>query len=210
MNRNINAVIFDLGAVIINIDFNRTISEFNKISHIAFENIFNPTQQSELFTRFETGKISPDDFFSRLRNEINYRGHDDDLIFAWNAMLLDIPEERLDTLVSVKQKYNTFLLSNTNEPHIAVIERNLYLEHGVKNFEDYFDKIYYSCRVNMRKPDKEIFELVLKENELDPAQTVFIDDSIQHVQAAGACGINAHLLPKNMDVTELLKELHLV
>ncbi|MCE3226307.1 MAG: family hydrolase [Bacteroidetes bacterium] len=210
MNRDVNAIIFDLGAVIINLDFNKTIDAFNKLSDVRFESIFNHASQSDYFFHLETGKISPEEFFALLKKEINYAGHDDELIFAWNSMLLDVPEERLDALVSAKQKYNTFLLSNTNEPHIAVIERNLYLEHGVKHFEDYFDKIYYSCRVNMRKPDKEIFELVLKENELDPAKTVFIDDSMQHVQAAGACGINAYLLPQNMDVTELMKELKLI
>jgi putative hydrolase of the HAD superfamily len=62
----------------------------------------------------------------------------------------------------------------------------------------------------MRKPDKEIFEFVLQENNLDPAETVFIDDSIQHVQGAGACGINSYLLPKNMEVGQLLKELKLL
>ena len=125
-------------------------------------------------------------------------------------MLLDVPEKRLDTLVDMKQNYNTFLLSNTNETHITSFEHSLYLQHGVKNFKDYFDEVYYSCRMGMRKPDKEIFETVLRKNKLKPEETIFIDDSIQHVQGAGQCGINAHLLPKNMEVTELLKQLNLL
>jgi putative hydrolase of the HAD superfamily len=208
--KHIQNIIFDLGGVIINLDIEKTIREFNRISSIPFESIYTQAQQSEIFDLLDRGKIQPQDFFNRLRKEINFKGHEDDLIFAWNAMLLDVPEHRLDTLVSAKQNYNTFLLSNTNEPHICVFEKNLKQQHGVKNFEDYFDKVYYSCRINMRKPDKEIFEFVLQENNLDPAETVFIDDSIQHVQGAGACGINSYLLPKNMEVGQLLKELKLL
>ena len=102
------------------------------------------------------------------------------------------------------------MLSNTCEPHISAFENDLYIRHGVKNFDDYFDKVYYSCRMGLRKPDKEIFEFVLKENDLVPEETVFIDDSIQHVKGAGECGINAYLLPKNMEVGNLLKELKLL
>lgn len=208
--KNIKNIIFDLGGVIINLDINKTISEFNKISEVKFDDIYTQAQQSELFNSFDKGIISPEEFFELLRKEIRYEGHEDDLIFAWNAMLMDIPEKRLDVLVQAKQNYNTFLLSNTNEPHVAVFERNLYLEHGVKNFEDYFDKVYYSCRMSMRKPDKDIFEFVLRDNDLVPSETVFIDDSIQHVKGAGDCGINAYLLPKNMEVGDLLKELRLL
>lgn len=182
----------------------------NRISHVPFERLYTQAQQNEIFNLLDKGQISNQDFFDRLRLELNYRGNDLDLINAWNAMLLDVPEHRLDVLVDAKQNYNTFLLSNTCEPHISVFEHDLYMEHGVKNFEDYFDKVYYSCRVGMRKPDKEIFELVLRENDLNPQETVFIDDSIQHVQGAGACGINAYLLPKNMEIGTLLKELQLL
>jgi putative hydrolase of the HAD superfamily len=101
-------------------------------------------------------------------------------------------------------------LSNTNESHIKVFESDLYSEYGVKNFEDYFDKLYYSCRIGLRKPDKEIFEYVLTKNKLNPSETVFIDDSIQHVKSAGECGINAFLLEPNMEVNDLLKSLNLL
>ena len=208
--KKVQNIIFDLGGVIINIDIKRTLSEFNKLSRVPFESLYTQAKQTELFNQFDKGEISPEKFFKLIRKEIKYSGDEMSLIYAWNAMLLDVPEERLETLVDAKQNYNTFLLSNTNEPHIAVFEYDLYHVHGVKNFEDYFDKVYYSCRVGMRKPDKEFFELVLNENKLIPAETVFIDDSIQHVQGAGACGINAYLLQKNMEVGDLLKELKLL
>ena len=149
-------------------------------------------------------------FFEQLKTKLDYKGDTEDLLNAWNAMILDIPEHRLDTLVEAKQNYNTFLLSNTNEPHIKIFEHDLYTEHGVKHFSDYFDKLYYSCRIGLRKPDKEIFEFVLNQNKLIASETVFIDDSIQHIKGAGECGINAFLLEPNMEVADLLNSLKLL
>lgn len=208
--KHIKNIIFDLGGVIINLDVNKTISEFNALSYMPFEALYTQATQSDLFNAFDKGAISNEEFFKEVRKQIRYEGPENNLHRAWNAMLLDIPEKRLDVLVNMKQNYNTFLLSNTSEPHIAAFEHDLYLKHGVKNFNDYFDEVYYSCRVGMRKPDKEIFEFVLEKNNLKPEETVFIDDSIQHVKGAGECGISAFLLPKNAEIGEFLKELGLL
>lgn len=208
--QHIKNIIFDLGGVIINLDTTKTIAEFNKLSYMPFEAIYTQAGQNSLFDDFDKGHVSTEDFFDELRKELRYTGPDIDLLKAWNAMLLDVPEKRLDTLVTMKQNYNTFLLSNTCEPHIAAFEHDLYLKHGVKNFNDYFDEVYYSCRMGMRKPNKEIFEFVLETNNLKPEETVFIDDSIQHVKGAGECGISAFLLPKGDEITDFLKGLGLL
>ncbi|MDP1800871.1 MAG: HAD family phosphatase [Bacteroidota bacterium] len=208
--QHIKNIIFDLGGVIINLDTTKTIAEFNKLSYMPFEAIYTQAGQNSLFDDFDKGHISTEEFFDELRKELRYTGPDIDLLKAWNAMLLDVPEKRLDTLVTMKQNYNTFLLSNTCEPHIAAFEHDLYLKHGVKNFNDYFDEVYYSCRMGMRKPNKEIFEFVLETNNLKPEETVFIDDSIQHVKGAGECGISAFLLPKGDEITDFLKGLGLL
>lgn len=206
----IKNVIFDLGGVIINLDVNKTITEFNKLGSIQFDKIYTQQGQIELFNSLDKGEIGTDTFLDELKKLILYKGDKSELLYAWNAMLMDVPEYRLDLLIEMKHKYNTFLLSNTCEPHIEAFEDNLEKSYGVKNFNDYFDKVYYSCRVGMRKPDKEIFEHVLRDNHLKPAETVFIDDSIQHIKGAGECGINAYLLEKNMEISILLKQLKLL
>jgi glucose-1-phosphatase len=208
--QHIKNIIFDLGGVIINLDVNKTISEFNSLSYMPFEAIYTQANQNEVFNAFDKGIISTEEFFSEIRKQIRYEGPEFELKKAWNAMLLDVPDRRLDVLVKMKQNYNTFLLSNTCEPHVTAFEHDLYLKHGVKNFNDYFDEVYYSCRMGMRKPDREIFEFVLDKNNLKPEETVFIDDSIQHVKGAGECGISAFLLPKNAEIGEFLKELGLI
>lgn len=208
--QGIKNIIFDLGGVIINLDTQKTITEFTRLTGKQFDKIYSPASQIDLFNQFDKGLIQEFDFFERLKQELQFKGHAAELIRAWNAMLLDVPEERLDILVEMKHNYNTYLLSNTCETHIESFEEDLYKVHGIKNFNDYFDKVYYSCRVGLRKPDKEIFELVLNENNLKPEETVFIDDSPQHVKGAGACGINAYLLQKNMEIGDLLEELKLL
>ncbi len=208
--QHIKNIIFDLGGVIINLDINKTIQGFNKLSYMPFEAIYTQAEQSDIFNKFDKGIISSEEFFLEIRKYLRFEGSEIELLKAWNAMLLDVPEKRLNALVKTKQNYNTFLLSNTCEPHINAFEHDLYIKHGVKNFNDYFDEVYYSCRIGMRKPDAEIFEFVLEKNNLNPKETVFIDDSVQHVKGAGACGINAFLLPKNTEIGEFLKELNLI
>ena len=125
-------------------------------------------------------------------------------------MLLDFPKERLDLLQKLKSKYRLFLLSNTNEIHITEFEKSLHKTHGYKNLESFFEKVYYSCRVKMRKPNIDIFELVLHENDLNAEETLFIDDSPQHIEGALKTGIKAVLLNKNEEVESLLNDRGLI
>jgi FMN phosphatase YigB (HAD superfamily) len=206
----VKSIIFDLGGVIINLDQQRTIEAFNRISETPFQEVYSSATQSALFSHFDKGELNTAAFFSELKKLIRHSGPDEELLTAWNAMLLDIPQSRLDMLVNARQKYKTFLLSNTCEPHIEEINKYLYNEHGVRNFSDYFEKTYYSCRVGLRKPDPEIFRLVLRENSLLANETVFIDDTVQHVKAAGECGIRAYLLPPGTETEDLLAELKLL
>lgn len=206
----IKNIIFDLGGVIINLDIPKTISEFNKISAQPFESIYTQLQQTPIFDLFDKGHISESEFFLELRQYLKSNVSDGDILYAWNAMLLDFPKHRLELLSELKNNYRIFLLSNTNETHINQFEADLYQQHGYKNLEPFFEKVYYSCRMGMRKPDTEIFETVLKENKLNSSETIFIDDSPQHVNGALKIGIKAHLLPKGKDVKELLQDLKLI
>jgi len=205
----IKNIIFDLGGVIINLDIPKTITEYNKLSQKPFESIYTQLQQSPVFDLFDKGKISETDFFNELSKSIQSKTSLDQLKFAWNAMLLDFPIHRLELLTQLKKRYRLFLLSNTNETHITTFEADLYNQHGYKNLEPFFEKVYYSCRMGMRKPDTEIFDFVLKENNLNPNETLFIDDSPQHVEGAIKIGIQAKLLEKTKDVSLLLSELKL-
>ena len=206
----IKNIIFDLGGVIINLDINKTINEFNKLSNKPFESIYTQLQQTSIFDDFDKGHISESEFFNELQIALDAHISTDNLLLAWNAMLLDFPKRRLDLLQKLKPHYRLFLLSNTNETHIAEFEDALFKQHGFKNLEPFFETVYYSCRMGKRKPNADIFMDVLSSNNLNAQETLFIDDSPQHIVGASSTGIQAKLLAKNREVEDLLAELGLI
>jgi putative hydrolase of the HAD superfamily len=206
----IKNIIFDLGGVIINLDINKTISEFNKLSITPFDAIYTQLQQTPLFDNFDTGEISEKVYFQELKQKLDSSVSKENLMDAWNAMLLDFPINRLQLLQKLKPNYRLFLLSNTNETHVTEFEQSLFKQHGHKNLESFFEKVYYSCRINKRKPNTDIFDFVLNQHQLISNETLFIDDSPQHIEGALKLGIKAHLLQKNKEVEDLLKDLKLI
>ena len=207
--KQIKNIIFDLGGVIINLDINKTIQEFNKLSKMPFESIYSQLQQTPIFDKFDKGEISDSIFFNELQKTLGLPISKEKLTFAWNAMLLDFPKNRLDLLQKLKPNYRLFLLSNTNETHITEFETILFKQHGYKNLESFFETVYYSCRMGKRKPNTDIFNYVLNTHNLNPQETLFIDDSPQHVDGALKTGIQAKLLDKNKEVIDLINDLDL-
>jgi putative hydrolase of the HAD superfamily len=121
---------------------------------------------------------------------------------AWNAMLLDLPENRLAVIQSLKKEYSIYLLSNTNAIHISAIKKYLG-ESAYTNFYNLFNKVYYSHEIGFRKPNKEAFQLILKENNLKANEVLFIDDSPQHIQGAKKLGIKTYHLKDQEEITTL-------
>ncbi|RZK46045.1 MAG: HAD family hydrolase, partial [Pedobacter sp.] len=113
---------------------------------------------------------------------------------AWNSLLLGVSGNNHDVLLEVKQKYRTFLLSNNNKIHFDWIIAYLQKDFGFNNYDDFFERAYFSQDTTMRKPNPAIFEMVLKENNLNPEETLFIDDSPQHIEGAKKAGINTLLM----------------
>lgn len=185
----IRNIIFDLGAVLINLDTEATTRAFKALGLKNFEEIYSQARQNGLFDAFDCGTISPQEFRDGLKKHLPPGTTDAAIDEAWNAMLLDIPEERLQLLDRLRKDYRLFLLSNTNEIHVTRFSADMQKQHGFSDLSGYFERWYYSCRIGMRKPDTEIFEFVLKENHLDPAETLFIDDSKQHIEGAKKVGI---------------------
>lgn len=192
--QHIKHLILDLGGVIINLDYQRTAQAFIALGLAGFDEIYSKAKQSSLFDDFEKGTLDNTAFRQALKNHLPSHITDLQVDEAWNAMLLDIPSQRLDFLRAVAARYRIFLLSNTNRIHVEAFTAINNRELGPGVFESIFEKHYYSCRMGMRKPDKEIFERVLHENQLDPAATLFIDDSPQHVAGALQAGLHADLL----------------
>ncbi|HLC83688.1 MAG TPA: HAD family phosphatase [Bacteroidia bacterium] len=191
---NYKNIIFDLGGVILNIDYSLTEKAFSKLGISDFKTLFSQAQQTQLFDNYEKGFISSDEFRTELKKYLPKNITDEEINHAWNAILLDLPEERIKFLKKIKTTHRTFLLSNTNDIHIETLNQYLQKEFAMPDLSTLFEKEYLSYKIGMRKPDAEIFELVLEENNLIASETLFIDDSIQHVEAAKKLGISAYWL----------------
>lgn len=203
MNKDIDAIIFDLGGVLINIDYQLTEDAFVALGLSNFSEVYSQMQQSDLFDRYEKGKISSFHFINQLLDKLPKGTSANQVVHAWNKMLLDFPASRLEKLNDLKKHYRLFILSNTNEIHIDAFRRIFSAAFGDAKIEDFFEQVYFSSEIGMRKPDAEVFEFVCNKNGLNPAKTMFIDDSPQHVEGAKSIGIEAVLLGKNQEVFSL-------
>ena len=193
---NVKNIIFDLGGVIINLAIQKSVDALSSLSHNQQIIEFSQQAQSELFDLYETGRISSDEFRNRLRHTYTLTGTDAEIDEAWNSMLLDIPPDRITLLQDLGKKYRLFLLSNTNAIHLTSFNQTVQDVAGLPSLDSLFEKAYYSHLVGLRKPDAAVFEHILSENNLIAAETLFIDDSIQHIKGAAAVGLQTlHLQP---------------
>jgi putative hydrolase of the HAD superfamily len=204
----IKNIIFDLGGVLLNLNYQLTIDAFTELGNQDFQSLYTQANQTDLFNQLEKGEISGEEFISGIKNYLPESTTDEVIINAWNAMLLDLPKERLDFLMELKSKYNTVLLSNTNTIHLEFFHKQLNEVYGESSLSNYFKELYFSCAMGMRKPDAEIFETLCKKEGFDPKETLFIDDSMQHIEGAKSIGIQAHHLDvKNDNVIRLVRSL---
>lgn len=197
-------IIFDLGGVILTLDYQKTIDEFSKLANVDFNQFYTQYQQLTFFDEFERGEISTSQFRDNIRKEFNLTSSDTEIDFAWNAMLGYIPEERIDFLKNLKKEKRIFLLSNTNQIHLEKFNQIIEEKNNIDGLTSLFEKTYYSHQTGMRKPESRIFEMVLEENNLQASETLFIDDSKQHIEGAKAVGISAELLSQNDSIIDLL------
>ncbi len=195
--QNIETIIFDLGAVIINL---KTENEW--IEEDLLPN-FNPTllhdlQNKNFFRNYETGKINSNDFIFQLKKiALNKDITNEEIITHWNGILKDIPAHRVDLLKELSTKYNLILLSNTNEIHINAIFDYMQTVFGENVLDANFKKCYYSQEVGLRKPDKEIYEYVLQHENLIPEKCLFLDDKSENLIEPNRLGIQTLLIEFN-------------
>ncbi|MEO6150242.1 MAG: HAD family phosphatase [Mucilaginibacter sp.] len=201
--KNIKNIIFDYGNVIFTINFDKAQQAWSALGVSDSGRFFGHLQQDAVFDAFDRGEISPDAFRDRIREIIgNNNLTDEQINNVWNSLLVGIPDGNHELLMKLKGKYRTFLLSNINAIHYDHIMEYLKNKFGFDGNNHIFEKLYYSHFIGKRKPEPAIFEQVLRENNLKPEETLFIDDSPQHLAAAKALGIQTYLMtaPDNVQL----------
>lgn len=203
-------LIFDIGNVIVDIDYNLPIAGFGKLSAANVADILAYAREKELFHRYERGQITERQFQDELRPFLRAEVTDADILAAWNSILVAYPAEKFELLNRLKENYRVFALSNINETHIRAIDAAVQQQLGVQAFSGFFHTAYYSNEMGHRKPEKEIYEVVAAKENLNPAETFFVDDLKENIEAARSLGWQAYHLPKPADLIPLLTELKII
>jgi putative hydrolase of the HAD superfamily len=203
----IDNIIFDLGMVVIDLDMEATTNAFKDLFGSRYDESMSALNERFHFEDYETGQISTAQFLKGIQEQLGKANSEDQIATAWNAMLKTIPERRFRILKAAQADFRTFCLSNTNELHIDFIYAYLKREKQIADLDDYFEKVYLSHEIKMRKPNIEIFEYVLDQNQLDPQRTLFIDDTAGHLKGADQLGIRTYHLAAPEQLEDILGHL---
>ena len=203
----IKNIIFDFGGVLLDLDYEKTFAELTEVMGVkmSFDEI--PAQIFKVMLGYEKGEINTETFLWNLQKEsTKLTPHPDKLINAWNAMLLGWNADRFEFLLSLQEEgYRVFLLSNTNELHLEWVYRDLKNTHKINNFDTrFFDGTFYSHKMHLRKPEIGIYDRVIAEAELDPTESLFIDDNSDNISAAKLAGLHAVLHDPKTEIIEQL------
>jgi len=200
--QNITTLIFDLGGVIINLKTEPIWLQENLATNFHTEKL-NTLRHQNFFNRFETGEISVSDFIRQLMSiSVSNIITQEEINKSWNGILLDIPIYRIELLKELKQRYRLILLSNTNHIHMDYIRIYMHQEFGEDILDSIFHKCFYSQEIGLRKPDKEIYEYVLQQENLQAENCLFLDDKAENLIEPQKLGIQTILVDK--DITVLL------
>jgi glucose-1-phosphatase len=187
-------IIFDLGGVLINIDYKKTEKAFIQLGFENFEAMYSQFTADAIFEKLETGKISNEDFYDKLISLSDNKITAAQIKNAWNGLVMDWRLESLNFLEILSRKYKLFLLSNTNAIHHECFNNSLKIETNRIEIDSLFTKAYYSHLMHFRKPNADIFEFIAKDASINMEETLFIDDSSNNIDAAKLLGFKTQLL----------------
>ncbi|MFH0761081.1 MAG: HAD family phosphatase [Bacteroidota bacterium] len=203
----IKNIIFDLGGVLLDIDFKRTFDAFEAIGFKRAEEWFKRADVNRLCLDFETGMFSPQELRSRFRELTGFTCSDAEFDHAWNALLGEFPADRIRCVQALAKRYNTYLLSNTNEIHCKYFNSELNKHFGIESLDHLLHKAWYSHDLGLRKPGEQIFRKVLESGRLNPGETLYVDDAEINVKVAESMGMKGLLVTPEFTIIEALKDL---
>ena len=205
MSAKIKNIIFDLGGVILDIDETIVYKELEKMG-ISTSELAQSKEFIDIMSKFDTGIYTAPTFRKKTKSLLGQEKMTDQRFDAiWNAMLLDIPRERIEAIEKVKKHYKIFLMSNSNVIHYDLYVRDLQLRFGYNEFDELFNKSYFSFAEHLEKPDPRFFELILDHEGLLPEETLFIDDTAANIKVAKSLGINTYHISREELVRNLFE-----
>jgi FMN phosphatase YigB (HAD superfamily) len=204
--KTIKNIIFDYGGVIINLDMQAPLELMKLHTRLNVFEIWQEMQSKKVFEMYEQGLLSDEEFRNAIRNFFQVQIDDELIDQIWNSLLLDMPKERIDLLKKCKNNYRIFLLSNSNTIHYKSYFAQLKNRYKLNSFDDIFEKAYFSFEMNQLKPSPEIFQTLIDNHQLIPEETLFIDDTIVHIEAAKKLGIQTIHLTNGIKITDIFND----
>ena len=204
MDKNIKNIVFDLGGVLVDLDFKSAINGLQKAGFANVKEQLQAFDREGIFQKFELGEMTAEEFRSAIRENSTVTLTDEEVDALWNLMLLEIPREKLELILDLRGKYMVYLLSNTNSIHWNYVCKNAFNYRGFR-VNDYFEKTFLSFEMHLAKPDKAIFEKMLEDANLLAEETLFIDDSEANCKAAAEVGIHAHHYHIDDDLSKIFE-----
>ena len=205
MSEKIKNIIFDLGGVVLDIDENIVYKELEKMG-IRTSELAHSKEFMDIMSKFDTGIYTAPTFRKKTKAILGQEKMTDQKFDSiWNSMLLDIPRERIAALEQIRKHYKIFLMSNSNEIHYDLYVRDLQLRFGYNEFDELFNKSYFSFAEHLEKPNPRFFELILDHEHLLPEETLFIDDTAENINVAKSLGINTYHISREELVRNLFE-----
>jgi glucose-1-phosphatase len=190
----IKNIVFDLGGVLLDIDYQKSVDAFQKLGISNFEKMFSQTHANDMFENLERGKLRDAEFYAAIKSMLTNDVSQEEIDAASNALILDFRESSLHFLEELARQYKLYLLSNTNSIHVKYFKSLFSRQTGRASLDDHFTKAWYSNEIGLRKPDPEIFSYILEEEGLIARDTLFIDDTAANIATARDMGFKTHLL----------------
>lgn len=203
--KGIKNIIFDLGGVLLNIDPKKTIEAFGRLGMDQLIGDKGLTYDHDVFYLMEQGKITPEEFRNGVRELLPGKVTDSEIDAAWTAMLLDFPKVRVELVQKLRKEFKIYLFSNTNAIHVLKYQDIFRKQHGFE-VSSLFGKDFHSNEIGFRKPSAESFQEIIRLSGIHPEESLFIDDSLQNVEGAIACGLKGFWLEPGQKIEEILQK----
>ena len=198
----IKNILFDLGGVILDINVTATQQKFYELGLPSLFMQYPENMLTDLFFKYETGKLSTEEYRNEVRRISGLNLSDQAIDDAWCAMLVGIPVERTRLLKRLRERYRLYMLSNTCPLHAPVFEK-MYLDAAGVPMNRVFDRIYYSFEIGYHKPDLAAWEYVIRDADIRPEETLFLDDNIHNIKASQELGFRAIHIHERTTLTDL-------
>ncbi len=201
--KGIEAIVFDLGGVIIDLDFQRSFDQFSTLSGKSPETIRKGIFDSGILHQYEKGDYTDEEFLVEIERIFMLKGDRLAIEQAFLALLLNIPPARIELIRNLSKKYRVFILSNTSSIHYKEVNAILKRDTGYEHLDLLFEKVFLSFELGLLKPHQEIYKAVLEQALLDPQHTLFLDDNVDNLRGASSLGIHTALVSKEQSILKL-------